>query len=109
MARKATPPTTYTEAWAPEPPPGDAWTARPWVHPSARVEQGRLVLKDQIKAEFDKRADAIIPEFVTFYNTLDDKQREVVTARLEDMSERMSEGGRHHRGGWGKWRENDDN
>ncbi len=45
MARKATPPATYTEAWAPEPPSGDAWTARPWVHPSARVEQGRLVRK----------------------------------------------------------------
>jgi len=45
MAKKAKAPATYEEAWAPEPPSGDTWTARPWVHPSARVEQGRLVRK----------------------------------------------------------------
>lgn len=61
-------------------------------------------LRDQIKAEFDKRANAVIPEFVTFYNTLDDSQRDMVTARLEQMSERMKDG-RHHKGRWGKWRE----
>jgi len=76
------------------------------------VEEVNL-LKDQIKAEFDKRADAIIPQFVTFYNTLDDKQREMVTARLERMGDHMAEGRRYHRsgmgGGWGKWRDNDDN
>lgn len=55
-------------------------------------------LRDQIKAEFDKRTDAIIPQFVSFYNTLDDSQREMVTARLERMSERMEKGGWHHRG-----------
>ena len=33
MAKKAKAPATYEEAWAPEPPSGDAWTARPWVHP----------------------------------------------------------------------------
>jgi uncharacterized protein (DUF2252 family) len=32
-------------AWAPAAPSGDVWTARPWVHPSARLEQGRLVRK----------------------------------------------------------------
>ncbi len=32
-------------AWAPAAPSGDAWTARPWVHPSARLEQGRLQRK----------------------------------------------------------------
>ncbi|MGB7285627.1 MAG: hypothetical protein WBC71_01735 [Salaquimonas sp.] len=57
-------------------------------------------LRDQIKAEFDKRANAIIPDFVTFYNTLDDDQREMVTARLEKMTERMADGRGHHRGGW---------
>jgi hypothetical protein len=46
-------------------------------------------LRDQIKAEFDKRADAIIPQFVGFYNTLDDSQRKMVSARLEQMGERM--------------------
>ncbi len=35
----------YGEAWAPDRPSGDVWTARPWVHPSARLEQGRLVRK----------------------------------------------------------------
>lgn len=39
---KPVPPQSYTDAWAPRPPSGDMWTARPWVHPSARVEQGRL-------------------------------------------------------------------
>ena len=52
------------------------------------VEEVNL-LRDQIKAEFDKAANAVIPDMVTFYNTLDDKQREMVTARLEKMSERM--------------------
>jgi triphosphoribosyl-dephospho-CoA synthetase len=55
-------------------------------------------LRDQIKAEFDKRANQIIPEFVTFYNTLDDSQRKMVSARLERMSERM-EHRVSHRGG----------
>lgn len=45
MAAKADKPATYEEAWAPEPPSGDTWTARPWVHPSVRVAQGRLVRK----------------------------------------------------------------
>ncbi len=45
MASKRTAPKTYTEAWAPQPPSGDAWTARPWVHPSARLEEGRLQRK----------------------------------------------------------------
>ena len=58
-------------------------------------------LRDQIKAEFDRRADAIVPEFVSFYNTLTDEQREMVLARLERMSEHMEER-RNHRGeGWG--------
>ena len=63
-------------------------------------------LRDQIKAEFDKRADVIIPEFVTFYNSLDDKQRTMVTARLEQMTERMENGMRGHKdgrkSGWGE-------
>jgi len=47
------------------------------------------VLKAEIKAEFDRRADVLVPEFVAFYNTLDDTQREKVLARLDKMSERM--------------------
>jgi len=65
-------------------------------------------LRDQIKAEFDKRANQIIPEFVTFYNTLDDSQRKMVSARLERMSERMEHRASHKRyGNWGKQGERD--
>ena len=39
MAKKAQAPSTYEQAWAPEPPSGDSWTARPWVHPSERIAQ----------------------------------------------------------------------
>jgi uncharacterized protein (DUF2252 family) len=42
MAGKAAPPPprTTTEAWAPAT-SGDAWTARPWVDPVARIAEGR--------------------------------------------------------------------
>ena len=58
--KKAQASATYEEAWAPEPPSGDTWTARPWVHPSARVEQGRLVRKRVPRvshAAFEPRPD----------------------------------------------------
>ena len=42
-------------------------------------------LRDQIKAEFDRRADILVPEFVAFYNTLNEDQRKIVTARLDKM------------------------
>ena len=45
MAKKAATPATYMEAWAPKPPTDEMWTARPWVHPSARVEEGHLERK----------------------------------------------------------------
>jgi uncharacterized protein (DUF2252 family) len=32
-------------AWAVEPPSGDVWTARPWVHPTARAEAGKAARK----------------------------------------------------------------
>lgn len=47
------------------------------------------VLRAQIKAEFDRRADVLVPEFVAFYNTLDNAQREQVMARLDKFSDRM--------------------
>jgi uncharacterized protein (DUF2252 family) len=50
MAAKADKPATYEEAWAPEPPSGDSWTARPWVHPSARQEEGRRTRKQVPRA-----------------------------------------------------------
>ncbi|HEY8199018.1 MAG TPA: DUF2252 domain-containing protein [Candidatus Limnocylindrales bacterium] len=36
---------TIDAAWKVEAPEGDAWTARPWVHPSARVELGKAARK----------------------------------------------------------------
>jgi uncharacterized protein (DUF2252 family) len=45
MARKSAPPASISEAWAPEPPSGDVWTARPWVLPSARIDEGRAARK----------------------------------------------------------------
>lgn len=47
------------------------------------------VLKAEIKAEFDRRADLLVPDFVAFYNTLDDAQRDKVMARLDKMSDRI--------------------
>lgn len=52
-------------------------------------------LREQIKAEFDRRADLIVPEFVEFYNGLNDTQRDLVMTRLENMSEHI--GDRHDR------------
>jgi uncharacterized protein (DUF2252 family) len=60
MAKKPQTPANYEQAWEPEPPTGDSWTARPWVHPSARVEQGRLVRKRVPRvshAAFEPRPD----------------------------------------------------
>ena len=45
MTTKKSAPTSYTEAWAPKAPEGDVWTARPWVHPSVRLEEGRAARK----------------------------------------------------------------
>ena len=50
----------YGAAWATQPPAGDVWTARPWVHPSVRVEQGRLERKRVPRtshAAFEPRPD----------------------------------------------------
>lgn len=53
------------------------------------------VLREEIKAEFDRRADELIPEFVAFYNTLDASQRDMVAARMDRMRERMEKGEMH--------------
>ncbi len=46
-------------------------------------------LRDQIKSEFDRRADVLVPEFVAFYNTLDDSQRERVVNKLDKLTDRI--------------------
>lgn len=48
-------------------------------------------IRDQIKAEFDNRVDALVPQLVAFYNTLNEEQRGIVTARLEGMSDRFEQ------------------
>ncbi len=35
----------YSAAWAPAPPSGDVWTARPWVPTSVRLDEGKAVRK----------------------------------------------------------------
>jgi len=52
------------------------------------VEEVNL-LREEIKAEFDRRTDILVPEFVAFYNTLNDEQRAKVTERLDKMSNRL--------------------
>jgi TRAP-type C4-dicarboxylate transport system substrate-binding protein len=50
----------YGAAWAPKPPSDVVWTARPWVHPTERQEQGRLARKRVPRAShaaFEPRAD----------------------------------------------------
>ena len=46
-------------------------------------------LREEIKAEFDRRTDILVPEFVAFYNTLNDDQRAKVSERLEKMGNRL--------------------
>lgn len=46
-------------------------------------------LREEIKAEFDRRTDILVPEFVAFYNTLNEDQRAKVTKRLDKMSNRL--------------------
>ena len=46
-------------------------------------------LREEIKAEFDRRTDILVPEFVAFYNTLNEDQRATVTQRLDKMSNRL--------------------
>jgi uncharacterized protein (DUF2252 family) len=54
VARQSTPaatehirptPADYEAAWAPPAPGGDVWTARPWVHPERRNDEGRAARK----------------------------------------------------------------
>ncbi len=45
MKGHAESPASYSEAWAPEPPSGDVWTARPWVETSVRVAEGQSLRK----------------------------------------------------------------
>ena len=54
------------------------------------VEEVNL-LREEIKAEFDRRTDILLPEFVAFYNTLNEDQRNKVSERLEKMSSRLED------------------
>lgn len=52
------------------------------------IEEVNL-LREEIKAEFDRRTDILVPEFVAFYNTLNGDQRAKVAERLDKMSNRL--------------------
>ncbi len=60
-------------------------------------------LREQMIAEFRKRSDQIIPEFVDFYASLNEEQRQQVTSRLEKMSERIGHRGEGMRGEGHRW------
>ncbi|MFK7903373.1 MAG: hypothetical protein AB8B49_11095 [Nitratireductor sp.] len=47
------------------------------------------LLRDQIKAEFDRRSEIVIPQFVTFYNSLDDAQKAQMMERVEKIESRI--------------------
>ncbi len=66
-------------------------------------------LRDKVKAEIDRRTDALVPELVAFYNGLDQEQRSRITSRLDKISERMEKGNFSHRRGRGhhRWHEDD--
>ena len=42
---------TYDAAWEVTPPAGDAWTARPWVHPTERAAAGKAARKRVPRAQ----------------------------------------------------------
>ena len=52
-------------------------------------------LRDQIKAEFDRRSEVVVPEFVAFYNSLDDDQKGQILDKIDHIESRI-EG--HHKG-----------
>lgn len=61
-------------------------------------------LRDQIKAEFDRRSEVVVPQFVAFYNSLDDDQKGQILNKFENIENRV-EG--HHKGNgkhrfWGR-------
>jgi len=59
-------------------------------------------LREKIKSEFDRRADVVIPEFVTFYNGLDADQKSKVVARLDNAGKHMGKRGSRKHWGFGK-------
>ncbi|MCB1438964.1 MAG: hypothetical protein H6888_14885 [Nitratireductor sp.] len=52
------------------------------------TEEEANQLRDQITAEFERRADQLIPDLVKFYNLLDDNQKGEVMARLYSVGDR---------------------
>lgn len=61
-------------------------------------------LRDQIKAEFDRRSEVVVPEFVAFYNSLDDTQKGQIMEKIDKIESRIEghhKGYRKHRF-WGK-------
>jgi len=66
-------------------------------------------LRDKLKAEIDRKTDAMVPGLVAFYNGLDKNQRAEIASRMEDMSKRMEKGKYSHRRGRDhhRWHEDD--
>jgi len=75
---------------------------------SLSVEQVRAV-RDEIKVEFDRRSDQMIPEFVTFYNGLNSDQKAKIVARLDNAAEHMGKRSSRRHWGFGSRRHHGDN
>lgn len=54
-------------------------------------------LRDQIKTEFDRRSEIVVPEFVAFYNSLDDDQKDQILDKIDNIESRIEGHGK----GWG--------
>jgi uncharacterized protein (DUF2252 family) len=88
MARKSPTPAALDAAWAVVPPSGDAWTARPWVHPSERAEAGKAARQRVPRvshAEFTPRPDR--DPIAILAAQEEDRLQDLVPLRHERMAE----------------------
>ncbi|HEY6570450.1 MAG TPA: DUF2252 domain-containing protein [Candidatus Limnocylindrales bacterium] len=78
----------YDAAWGTEAPSGDAWTARPWVHPSARIDEAKAARKRVSRvahAAFEPRAGR---DPIAILNAQEaDRLQELVPLRHARMAE----------------------
>jgi uncharacterized protein (DUF2252 family) len=78
----------YDAAWKVEAPAGPVWTARPWVHPSARAEAGKAARKRVPRvshAQFEPAADRDPIAILEAQET--DRLQDLVPLRHERMAE----------------------
>ena len=78
----------YDAAWQVEAPAGDVWTARPWVHPTARAREGRVARKRVPRVSHAAFAPAPGRDPVAILEAQEeDRLRDLVPLRHERMAE----------------------